>query len=382
MRGNPVRKTVLYGAGGAILCAAALLVWVLAGTTDRAGWRSDGSGNLLWALQGETVDGLGTTTMGVITLTSSGGCALFIPPDVSVKGHDGQLVELGDIGDAGDWASCCNAASELLGVPISGYMVIRWGDAAALCDALAPVVVDVPAAVTYRGTSSGDDPLVIGRGKQELSGHEILAYVAGASEKEPAFERAERALRAILTAAAQAAPPAKQLARAHSNLDVPDLAFVWTGLVRCQMTLAACEVPTSVIVRDGVGRRMALAVEIQKLISTAVHSKTLLTADAISVAVFNGSGARLVATKAAQYLQARGFRISVVGNADTFSYSATTIVRLTDEAKAWMLRDTLPGASKIATAADFGAHYDALRSKIPLGTDLVLVVGAGMEFNR
>jgi hypothetical protein len=124
-----------------------------------------------------------------------------------------------------------------------------------------------------------------------------------------------------------------------------------------------------------------MAVETQKLVASVVRARPLLTADAVSVAVFNGSGARLAATKAALYLQARGFRVSVVGNADSFAYAATTIVRLTDEAKAWILRDTLPGTAKITTAADFGAHYDALRSKIPLGTDLVLVVGAGMEFN-
>jgi hypothetical protein len=55
---------------------------------------------------------------------------------------------------------------------------------------------------------------------------------------------------------------------------------------------------------------------------------------------------------------------------------------LTEEPKAWILRDTLPGAAKIVSPGEFATHYEALRPMVPLGTDLVLVVGAGMEFGE
>ncbi len=380
MRGNPVRKTVLYGAAGAILCVAGLLVWAFAASTDRTSWPLDGDGVLLWAVQGETPDGVGARALGVVSLAATGACFLLIPTDLSVKGSDGRLVELGDLGASRGWAACCDAVESILGVRVSGYATLRWSDAEAFCDAFGPIPVEIPGVVTYRAAGV-EEPLVVGRGKQELGGATFLAYVAGASEKESAAERSERGLRALLAEAAGEETSARAFRRVGSSLPRSELVSLWRRLTACRDTLKVEEVPTSVIVRDGVGRRVALAVETRQLVAKAIRAKELLTPEAISVAVFNGSGARLVATKAAQYLEARGFQIMAVGNADVFTYALTTIVRLTDEAKAWILRDTLPGAAKVVTQAEFGTHYEALRAKVPVGTDLVLVVGAGMEWN-
>ncbi len=381
MRGNPVRKTILYGAAGAILCAVALLVFVFAATQDRADWPADGVGTLLWVLEGQTADGVGTKAMGILRLAPAGDAVVFIPDDVSVKGRDGRLVELGDLGEQDGWKTCCDAVGLLLGVDVAGYVVLAADEVASFCDALGPIGLEVPAPVTTRATVKDGASVEIGRGKQRLSGTEILAYIEGASE-EPTAERQERALRGILAAACGAGPLERPGLRARSNLDGNRLLAVGEALSRADAPLRVQEVPTAVMVRDGVARRVAMVVETEKLVASTVRARATLTSDDISVAVFNGSGARLAATRAAEYLQARGFHVPRIGNADAFTYTTTTIVRLTEEAKAWILRDTLPGAAKITTKEEFGARYESLRPMIPLGTDLVLVVGAGMEFSE
>jgi hypothetical protein len=116
------------------------------------------------------------------------------------------------------------------------------------------------------------------------------------------------------------------------------------------------------------------------LVASLVRGVRLLTPSEITVAVFNGNGVRLMASKAADYLQTRGFQISRIANADSFSYSTSYVVILTEEPKAWILRDALPGAVKVVLPDGFEPHYAALRSLVPEGTDLILVVGAGMEF--
>jgi hypothetical protein len=212
---------------------------------------------------------------------------------------------------------------------------------------------------------------------------------AGASKEETVSERRVRALHAILAAAEASAGEAdaneaasQVLSRMRSNLGADQAWSVWQDLSRKGATRKISEVPTSVMVRDGVGRRVAMAVETEKLMASAVRASSLLTPDEISVTIFNGSGVRLAATRAAEYLKEREFRVARVGNADVFTYTTSYVVRLTEEPKAWILRDTLPGAAKIVSPGEFATHYEALRPMIPPGTDLVLVVGAGMEFGE
>ncbi len=383
MRGNPVRKTILYGAAGALLAAIGCLVLAFAAMQERAEWPADG-GTVLWAVEGAPGDALGAGVIGVLRLDPAGGAALFVPGDLSVKGRDGRLMELGDLGASEGWDACADVVEGLLGVSVTGYIALTSRDAVAFLDGMGPVRMTVPAAVTYRASPAAGTAIDIERGERALSGAEIFAYVAGTSQ-DSAAERRERALRAILEAAGaadddSAASARRILSRARSNLD---MGGVWAALQRYEhsgVSFEVAEVPTTVIVRDGVGRRVAQVVETEKLVASSLQARSLLTPDDISVTIFNGSGARLAATRAALYLQARGFRVSRIGNADDFGYTTTTVVRLTEEPKAWILRDALPGAARVVTPGEFAPHYDALRPDVPPGVDLVLVVGAGMEF--
>lgn len=370
MGGNPVRKSILYSAAGAVLGAAAVLVVVFAATQDGVEWPADGVGTFLWAIR----DSARGELLGVAAFTPSRIAVVTIPSDVSVKGADGRFVQIGRLGETEGWGSACAAASRLLGVDVVGYAVADGEDVETYCDAIGPVMVDCAAPVA--GSSPG---MEIGRGRRELAGDDVLSYVTGASAA-TAAERCEQVVHGIVDAAGTRPP--REALRLVSNLGRAELAQIGATLTRSGAQITMREMPTALVVRDGVTRRVARAVETEKLMASLVRAEDPLTPEDLSVAVFNGNGARLAATQAATYLQARGFRVGRIGNADSFDYATTTIVRLTDEARAWILRESLPGPARIVTPVEFGAHYESLRPLVPQGTDLVLVVGAGMEWTR
>ena len=86
-----------------------------------------------------------------------------------------------------------------------------------------------------------------------------------------------------------------------------------------------------------------------------------------------------MASRAAEYLRARGFEVTRIANAESFAYPTSYIVVLTDEAKAWILRDALPSGVSIVFPDAFEEHYNALAGLVPFGTDLLLIAGAGLE---
>lgn len=360
--------------------AAALLVLVFAATQDGISWPADGVGTLLWALEEQTADGMDVWALGIVAFNASCIAAIQVPVETSVRGRDGRLAELGDLGEAEGWKGCCDAVASLLGTDVAGYVVADCADFAAYCDAVGPIPVDCMAPVARRGMANGQGAIDIQRGRQKLTGSEVLAYVDGASSVATA-ERWEQAVRGILAAGrASEWRDEPVILRVASNLGGGQLAQAWQAFSRPDASVNVREIATALVLRDGVMRRVAKAVETEELVATFVRSEDPLTPGDVSVVVFNGNGARLAATQAAGYLQARGFRVPRIGNADTFDYTTTTIVRLTDEARAWILRESLPGTAQIKTPVEFGAHYEALRPLIPPGTDLVLVVGAGAEW--
>jgi hypothetical protein len=71
--------------------------------------------------------------------------------------------------------------------------------------------------------------------------------------------------------------------------------------------------------------------------------------------------------------------VTGIGNADTFEYETSYVIVLSDESKAWVLRDALVSDVLIVFPETFESHYEALNDFIPAGTDIVLIVGAGWE---
>jgi hypothetical protein len=137
-------------------------------------------------------------------------------------------------------------------------------------------------------------------------------------------------------------------------------------------------VPGIPVVIDEISYLEPQVVEMERLIARMIKGIDLLTANEISIAVYNGNGVRLMASNTADYLRKRDFRITKVSNAESFNYEKTYIVVLTEEAKAWILEQALPGEATVVTPEDFAPHYEALAPP-PEGTDLLLIAGAGFE---
>lgn len=137
--------------------------------------------------------------------------------------------------------------------------------------------------------------------------------------------------------------------------------------------------PTETVVVAGEPRIEPRIVETERIVASSLKGLDLLTADEVNVAVFNGNGVREMASQTAAYLRARGFSVTRIGNADSFDYSPSYIVVLTDETKAWILRDALPpNEVRIVFPETFEESYAALRDYVPVGTDLLLIAGLGM----
>jgi len=159
--------------------------------------------------------------------------------------------------------------------------------------------------------------------------------------------------------------------------DLFDIAGVLHDVAGDRVAVAA--LPAETVVLEGRALVEPRIVEAERMVASMLRGLDLLTPDEVNVAVFNGNGIREMASRTAQYLRARGFSITRIGNADSFDYSPSYIVVLTDEAMAWVLRDALPpNEIRIVFPETFEETCAALRDYIPVGTDLLLIAGEGI----
>ncbi len=388
MRGNPVRKPVLYVAGVAAVAAVAILIWFFASGLHQGDFVGDEDRtNILYIAEG--VDG-NPEEFVLLSLSQANTSALFLPPDLWIKGPDGSLGDLATIAERDGEEACCDVVETLLGVEVLYYAAWSEEEIRSLLDAAAPLQIDVPSRVVYApsGPDAGGE-IEIQPGAQSLTADEALAYLRGTSDEETPFERQERVFRAIMQTAGAGGTKGElaQVARSivdagSSNLQASQAADVWCVLTQCaDGLLSFAQIPSREIIREGETRRVPMIVETERLVSSMVRGMDLLTPDEVHVAVFNGNGVRLMASKVASYLRARGFEVTRIANADSFSYSTSYVVILSEEPKAWVLRDSLPGPVSIVLPGGFEPHYEALAQLVPTGTDVILVVGAGMEID-
>ena len=143
-------------------------------------------------------------------------------------------------------------------------------------------------------------------------------------------------------------------------------------------------IPGTPVTIDDVSYLEPQVADMERMIAHMIRGIDLLTPSEISVAVFNGNGTRMVASRTADYLRARNFEVDKVANAETFDYDKTYIIVLTDMAKAQILQATLPQPSEatIVSPDELSAHYTTLQSYTPEGTDLILVAGKGFDISE
>jgi hypothetical protein len=385
MRGLRIRWPIAAVALAALLLMLALLGWhYVTSPADEGPTPSSGRTNLLLLGRSDSVGGLREVAVASLD-PASDALVLAIPSDLQVKDDDGTLVLLESVFLAEGGAGVCDALGGLLGIDIDGE--IQWDDEAlAGCvEEVGGLTLTAEADVSYEAVD-GESRIEVRVGEQTLGGREALAYVRGAST-ESALLRQQRLLRALLERAflGQETRAVRETARAMHALLETDLTlsgFTNTALALREIDgerLRIASLPTQAVTVDGESAQAPQAVETERLVATLIRGLELLTPSEVQVAVFNGNGVRLMASRTADYLRARGFQVTRIANAESFDYPTSYIVVLSDEAKAWVLRDALPSSVSIVFPDAFEEHYEALSGLVPFGTDLLLIAGAGME---
>jgi len=388
MRGTAIRKPIL----GAVLVGAVLIVgfllWYLVGLRPGQGILVPGERTnvlLIGCAQGE--EDRPASELALMSWSGDEGVVFLIVPDaLTVKREDGGLDGLGVIYAREGADGARKAVSDLLGVEIRS--VVAWSDVEFihLVETLEGLPIEVGSDVVYAPASVAGSEVEIRAGEQTLGGPEALAYLRGESTESRAarqqvflrallargfFERDEGSIRATVRSV---------YPNLETDLSLASLCEIGTALGAVDPdSLRAPVVPAKTVSVDGLTVLQPRAVETERLVATLIRGLELLTPSEVRVAVFNGNGVRLMASRAAEYLRARGFEVTRIANAESFDYPATYVVVLTDEAKAWVLRDALPGEVKIVYPDGFEDHYEALVGLVPFGTDLLLIAGAGME---
>ena len=389
MRGNPVRKQVLVIAAVAIVIAAGAVTWYVltqrrVGSILEQGERT----NLLWIGH----DGAGGVDgMTVVSLSSGDLVFLSVPPAVRVKGTGGGLVPVADVyGETGGIGAAL-AISDLLGIDVPFFVAVERGVWSEWIDAFGGVTVAIDGTAIY-ADASVDPPIRVEIRSEErtMSGADAIPFAV--SEGLPGdiglTSRREALLRATLAQAVRGqttrglrAAVRKRFPAIETNCALEDLFDVATVLHDVSADAVRTVVlPTETVIVEGESVIEPKIVELERIVASSLKGLDLLTPDEVNVAVFNGNGIREMASRTAEYLRARGFSITRIGNADSFDYSPSYIVVLSDEAKAWVLQDALPpNEIRIVFPETFEESYAALQDYVPVGTDLLLIAGQGME---
>ena len=389
MRGNAIRKPVLIVVISGAILVVALLCWYF--ISERTPGRFETPGQrtnilLFMTSQGEITDPFIVLSVGA----GSDDLFLFVPPDVRVKLSDLSFSRLGDGYAEVGVEGVRDRLTGLLGVELPYYLVIDEPSFKWLVDEFGGLTVDVEAEVVYLDRSA--DPPVevhIRPGGQRFDGETAIAYLRGRSDVDRTA-RGQRLLQAIVADGfvGREAGKVDRIVRSLkgkvvTNLSLRDLRALSDSIRGIPLDrLRMPVIPGDEVTIDGETYLRPKVVEMERIVAGSLKGLELLTPSEVNVAVFNGNGIRMMATRTADYLRARGFRVTRIGNADTFSYETSYIVVLSDEAKGWVLRDALPSRVKIVFPDAFADHYEALKELIPMGTDLILIAGAGLEIGE
>jgi len=389
MRGRRVRKQVLVVAAVAIVVAAGAVAWYVL-TQRHVGsiLAQGGRTNLLFVGHdgADRVD-----AMMLVSLSSEDLVFLSIPSEVRVKGPGGVIAPASDVFLGSGAPPAVTAIADLLGIEIPFFICAERTVLENWIDSFGGVVVALDGGALYADESV--DPAMrveIRPGDRAMGGTEAVAFAVSPSLPGDIglLPRQQILLRAVLAQGARS-QPIRALRSAvrdgypsvETNCTLEDLLDVADVLHDVAETgVRTVTLPTEAVVVDGESIVEPKIVESERIVASSLKGLDLLTPDEVNVAVFNGNGIREMASRTAAYLRARGFSVTRIGNADSFDYSPSYIVVLTDEAKAWALRDALPpNEIRIVFPETFDESYAALRDYVPVGTDVLLIAGLGMD---
>jgi len=388
MRGNTVRKQVLIYAGIALALTAAAAIWfvLLQCNTDELFAQDDRVNVLLVGRDSaNSVD-----LISLISFSETDAVLFSFPANLRLRDTSGTFEEAATVCSTVGVSAAAEAIGTLIGLEIPYYVAWTHDTVERWIDSLGGLTLSLDEAAIYKDeTMELAFRVEIRPGEQLFDGSEATVFASAPSEPDDMglLKRQQAFLRAIL-AQGIGSPSVRSLRGAlrdmasalETNLSLTALQQAAEALHDIpQDNVLANELVGEIVEIDGVTYTQPNVVGTERLVAALLKGLELLTPSDVKVAVFNGNRVRLIANRTANYLTARGFQVTGIGNAESFEYDASYVIVLTDESKAWVLRDALLGDVQIVFPETFESHYEALNDYIPAGTDIVLIVGAGWE---
>ena len=388
MRGNTVRKQVFIYAGIALALAAAVVIWftVTQRNADQLFAHRDRVNMLL--IGHGSAQGVDLITL--LSLSETDVVLFSFPTDLRLRHASGVFEQAADLYQTAGAAATAAAIGTLIGLEIPFYISCEHNAIEAWVETLEGLKIAISASAIY--VDSTVEPAIrveIRSGEQMFDGPGAVAFATSPSEPDDIgiFERQQAFLQALLVqgigipSLRSVRSTVREMAPSlETNLSLSDLLHIAEVLHEIpQESLRMGQLVGEIVEIDGVPYTQPNVVGTERLVAALLKGLELLTPGDVKVAVFNGNGVRQMASRTADYLRARGFQVTGIANADVFDYETSYVIVLSDESKAWVLRDALPSDAQIVFPETFASHYEALKDFIPAGTDIVFIAGAGLE---
>lgn len=388
MRGNTVRKQVFIYAGIALALAAAVVIWFV--FTQRNVDKLFADGNRVNVLLMARDSSQAVDLVSLISFSKDDAVLFSFPTNLRLRDASGAFETVATVCETIGLAAAAEAIATLIGLDIPFYVATSHETLESWIDSLGGLMIALDAPAVYMDMNAEPALRVeIRAGDQLLDESGAIVFASASSEPgDIGLLKRQQAFLSALLSQGISSPTLRSLRSTvlelapslETNLSLGDLQQVAEVLHDVsQDNVRANQLVGEIVEIDGVSYTQPNVVGTERLVAALLKGLELLTPSDVKVAVFNGNGVRLMARRTADYLKARGFQVTGIGNADAFDYETSYVIVLSDESKAWVLRDALPSAAQIVFPETFESHYEALRDYIPAGTDIVFIAGAGLE---
>lgn len=226
--------------------------------------------------------------------------------------------------------------SQLLNVPVDYCVSVRVQAASQVVDGLGGLTLDVEKKMDY-DDNWGNLHIHLEKGRQKLSGQEVVGYCRFRHDEEGDLGRIRRQQQVLAALTAQfksqarldAIPRLTAVFRKNVTTDLAltrmlALGRIFRGMDRSRLRTARLEVADAEY--GGVMYLVPIEEANRALVRKLLTSPDDLPISELSVEVLNGSGISGAATRAAERLEEKGFRVVHVGDAARQDYEFTRVV--------------------------------------------------------
>jgi LCP family protein required for cell wall assembly len=261
-------------------------------------------------------------------------------------------------------------------VPVNYYILIDFNGFRKIIDALGGIDINVPVAIddpNYPTPDYGIEHLVIPAGMQHMDGDLALKY-ARSRESTSDFDRSKRQMQVILAAREKAlkinaiAQAPQLLAQLKDSIttNMPADQMLALAPIAAQVrpdniTIKSIDLNMTYEITLNTGAdvlwpdREKIGALVQQLFSTPVTNANPvvsidpLKAEAARIVILNGTSKEGLAAMASRYLQANGFNVTQIGNAERRDYAQTVLVDLDNKPTtlSWLAKQFKVDASNI-----------------------------------